>query len=69
MHGPHCKEIIYITDTEVSPVRSSRRALQSGNSAGNSATFESQLSNFGLAKWAPRSASHIKCNDVVGTFG
>lgn len=33
------------------------------------ATFESQLSDFGLAKWAPRSASHIKCNDVVGTFG
>lgn len=34
MHGPDCEEIIYITDTEVSPVRSSRRALQSGNSAG-----------------------------------
>lgn len=33
MHGSDCQEIIYITDTEVSPVRSSRRALQSGNSA------------------------------------
>lgn len=33
MYGPDCHEIICISDTEVSPVRSSRRALQSGNSA------------------------------------
>lgn len=28
-----------------------------------------QLSDFGLAKWAPTKASHLLCNDVVGTFG
>ncbi|KAG0617363.1 hypothetical protein M758_5G184600 [Ceratodon purpureus] len=33
------------------------------------ANFESQLSDFGLAKWAPTKASHLLCNDVVGTFG
>ncbi|KAJ6735871.1 hypothetical protein OIU85_018114 [Salix viminalis] len=31
--------------------------------------FEPQLSDFGLAKWAPTSSSHIICNDVAGTFG
>ncbi|KAG0613170.1 hypothetical protein M758_6G082100 [Ceratodon purpureus] len=31
--------------------------------------FESQLSDFGLAKWAPKKASHILCDDIVGTFG
>ncbi|KAJ6685345.1 hypothetical protein OIU79_015406 [Salix purpurea] len=31
--------------------------------------FESQLSDFGLAKWAPTSSSHIICTDVAGTFG
>ncbi|XP_024399516.1 protein kinase STUNTED isoform X2 [Physcomitrium patens] len=33
------------------------------------ADFESQLSDFGLAKWAPTKASYLLCNDVVGTFG
>ncbi|XP_044479294.1 probable receptor-like serine/threonine-protein kinase At5g57670 isoform X1 [Mangifera indica] len=31
--------------------------------------FEPQLSDFGLAKWASTSASHITCKDVSGTFG
>lgn len=28
-----------------------------------------QLSDFGLAKWAPTDVQFIRCNDVVGTFG
>jgi serine/threonine protein kinase len=28
-----------------------------------------QLSDFGLAKWAPKRPMYIHCNDVVGTFG
>lgn len=28
-----------------------------------------QLSDFGLAKWASTTASHITCTDVAGTFG
>eukprot|EP01018_Ginkgo_biloba_P019101 Gb_33107 [translate_table: standard] len=31
--------------------------------------FEPQLSDFGLARWAPMTSSHITCSDVVGTFG
>ncbi|KDP32865.1 hypothetical protein JCGZ_12157 [Jatropha curcas] len=31
--------------------------------------FEPQLSDFGLAKWASTSSSHIISTDVVGTFG
>ncbi|KAK9271436.1 hypothetical protein L1049_027027 [Liquidambar formosana] len=31
--------------------------------------FEPQLSDFGLAKWASTSSSHITCSDVAGTFG
>ncbi|XWS23676.1 hypothetical protein CRYUN_Cryun28dG0035500 [Craigia yunnanensis] len=31
--------------------------------------FEPQLSDFGLAKWASTSPSHITCTDVAGTFG
>ncbi|KAK2659414.1 hypothetical protein Ddye_005947 [Dipteronia dyeriana] len=31
--------------------------------------FEPQLSDFGLAKWASISSSHITCTDVAGTFG
>ncbi|CAN0928433.1 Protein kinase STUNTED [Linum grandiflorum] len=31
--------------------------------------FEPQLSDFGLAKWASTSSSHIVCTDVAGTFG
>ncbi|CAJ1974284.1 unnamed protein product [Sphenostylis stenocarpa] len=31
--------------------------------------FEPQLSDFGLAKWASTSSSHITCTDVSGTFG
>lgn len=31
--------------------------------------FEPQLSDFGLAKWASTTTSHLICNDVVGTFG
>ncbi|KAK6938358.1 UspA, partial [Dillenia turbinata] len=31
--------------------------------------FEPQLSDFGLAKWASISGSHITCTDVAGTFG
>ncbi|KAH9574755.1 hypothetical protein CY35_01G076200 [Sphagnum magellanicum] len=31
--------------------------------------FKPQLSDFGLAKWGPTNATHIPCNDVVGTFG
>ncbi|GLT55842.1 hypothetical protein SLA2020_289300 [Shorea laevis] len=31
--------------------------------------FEPQLSDFGLAKWAAPTATHITCTDVVGTFG
>ncbi|KAL9359122.1 hypothetical protein Peur_047245 [Populus x canadensis] len=31
--------------------------------------FEPQLSDFGLAKWAPTSSSHTICTDVAGTFG
>ena len=30
--------------------------------------FETQLSNFGLARWPPTS-SYITCSDVLGTFG
>ncbi|XP_054788458.1 protein kinase STUNTED-like [Prosopis cineraria] len=31
--------------------------------------FEPQLSDFGLAKWASTSSSHITCTVVAGTFG
>ncbi|NP_001238713.1 protein kinase family protein [Glycine max] len=31
--------------------------------------FEPQLSDFGLAKWASTTSSHIICTDVAGTFG
>ncbi|KAK7385131.1 hypothetical protein VNO78_30842 [Psophocarpus tetragonolobus] len=31
--------------------------------------FEPQLSDFGLAKWASTSSTHIICTDVAGTFG
>ncbi|XAR49594.1 Non-specific serine/threonine protein kinase [Bertholletia excelsa] len=31
--------------------------------------FEPQLSDFGLAKWALASSSHITCTNVAGTFG
>ncbi|CAN4075720.1 unnamed protein product [Withania somnifera] len=31
--------------------------------------FEPQLSDFGLAKWATTTSSHIICADVAGTFG
>ncbi|CAN1234586.1 Protein kinase STUNTED [Linum perenne] len=31
--------------------------------------FEPQLSDFGLAKWASTSSTHIVCTDVAGTFG
>ncbi|XP_060198316.1 protein kinase STUNTED-like [Lycium barbarum] len=31
--------------------------------------FEPQLSDFGLAKWATATSSHITCTDVAGTFG
>ncbi|KAA8538397.1 hypothetical protein F0562_028057 [Nyssa sinensis] len=31
--------------------------------------FEPQLSDFGLAKWAPTTSAHITCTDVAGTFG
>lgn len=34
-----------------------------------SGDFEPQLSDFGLAKWAPTSSSCTICNDVSGTFG
>jgi serine/threonine protein kinase len=33
------------------------------------ATFDAQLSDFGLAKWAPTDVHFLRCNDVVGTFG
>lgn len=32
-------------------------------------TWFFQLSDFGLAKWASTSSSHITCTDVAGTFG
>ncbi|CAA0831696.1 Protein kinase protein with adenine nucleotide alpha hydrolases-like domain [Striga hermonthica] len=31
--------------------------------------FEAQLSDFGLAKWASTTSTHITCTDVAGTFG
>ncbi|KAJ0231669.1 Kinase with adenine nucleotide alpha hydrolases-like domain-containing protein [Hirschfeldia incana] len=31
--------------------------------------FEPQLSDFGLARWASISTTHIVCSDVAGTFG
>lgn len=31
--------------------------------------FEPQLSDFGLAKWASSTSTHITCSDVAGTFG
>jgi serine/threonine protein kinase len=31
--------------------------------------FEPQLSDFGLAKWASTTSSHVTCTDVAGTFG
>ncbi|KAH7663226.1 Non-specific serine/threonine protein kinase protein [Dioscorea alata] len=31
--------------------------------------FEPQLSDFGLALWAPKNSSYLTHNDVVGTFG
>ncbi|KAJ6807301.1 receptor protein kinase TMK1 [Iris pallida] len=31
--------------------------------------FEPRLCDFGLAKWASSSSSHMTCNDVAGTFG
>ncbi|XP_057865264.1 protein kinase STUNTED isoform X2 [Cryptomeria japonica] len=34
-----------------------------------SENFEPQLADFGLAKWAPITSSHISCSDVLGTFG
>lgn len=34
-----------------------------------SADLEPQLTDFGLAKWAPTATTQITCSDVVGTFG
>ncbi|XP_051124461.1 protein kinase STUNTED-like [Andrographis paniculata] len=31
--------------------------------------FEPQLSDFGLAKWASATSTHMTCSDVAGTFG
>ena len=31
--------------------------------------FEPQLSDFGLAKWASTTSTHITCTDVAGNFG
>lgn len=31
--------------------------------------FEPQLSDFGLARWASTTSTHITCSDVAGTFG
>lgn len=31
--------------------------------------FEPQLCDFGLARWASASSTHITCSDVAGTFG
>ncbi|KAL8482240.1 hypothetical protein ACS0TY_028406 [Phlomoides rotata] len=31
--------------------------------------FEPQISDFGLAKWASTTSTHITCTDVAGTFG
>ncbi|CAK9218718.1 unnamed protein product [Sphagnum troendelagicum] len=61
-----CKALKYLHDEIPRPV------IHMDVKASNillSRDFQPQLSDFGLAKWAPKSSLYIRCNDVVGTFG
>ncbi|CAM6069005.1 unnamed protein product [Sphagnum tenellum] len=61
-----CKALKYLHDEIPRPV------IHMDVKASNillSHDFQPQLSDFGLAKWAPNSSLYIRCNDVVGTFG
>ncbi|CAM6008500.1 unnamed protein product [Sphagnum balticum] len=61
-----CKALEYLHDEIPRPV------IHMDVKASNillSHDFQPQLSDFGLAKWAPKSSLYIRCNDVVGTFG
>ncbi|CAK9872106.1 unnamed protein product [Sphagnum jensenii] len=61
-----CKALKYLHDEIPRPV------IHMDVKASNillSHDFQPQLSDFGLAKWAPKSSLYICCNDVVGTFG
>ncbi|KAE9595894.1 hypothetical protein Lal_00030666 [Lupinus albus] len=56
----------YLHNNDVQPVI--HRDVKSSNVL-LSEDFEPQLSDFGLARWASISSSHITCTDVAGTFG
>ncbi|XP_073143175.1 protein kinase STUNTED [Henckelia pumila] len=56
----------YLHERETQPVI--HRDIKSSNIL-LSHDFEPQLSDFGLAKWASPTSSHITCTDVAGTFG
>ncbi|CAK9192545.1 unnamed protein product [Sphagnum troendelagicum] len=61
-----CKALEYLHDGIPQPV------IHMDVKASNillSHDFQPQLSDFGLAKWAPKRPMYIHCNDVVGTFG